>query len=59
MRFHAARLSILREMKRAGVEVPAQRLNRIERKVNAILETLEELEEDLDEDDEDDDEDDD
>ena len=55
IRFHAARMSILREMKRAGAELPAQRLNRIERKVNAILEALEELEDELDEDDDDDD----
>jgi membrane-associated protease RseP (regulator of RpoE activity) len=57
VRFHSARMSILREMKAAGAEAPAQRLDRIERKVNAILETLEELEEELDEDEDDDDED--
>jgi len=59
VRFHAARMSLLREMKRAGAEFPAQRLNRIERKVNAILEVLEELEDELEDDDDDDEDDDD
>ena len=40
VRWHEARLSILREFKAAGMEIPAQRLHRIERKLDAILKSL-------------------
>lgn len=40
-RYHATRLSVLREMLEAGTRLPARRLDRIERKLDRILEHIE------------------
>lgn len=40
-RYHAVRLSVLKEMLEAGTQLPARRLDRIEKKLDRILEHIE------------------